>query len=98
MTRGLQALPAEYPQIGAVRGPGLFIGVALVADPGTREPAPEDARRIVEEAMTRGVILATAAALPNVIKLKPPLIIEEAEVATVLEVLADCLKRVLRGR
>jgi 4-aminobutyrate aminotransferase-like enzyme len=42
--------------------------------------------------MRRGVILATAAALPNVVKVKPPLVIEEAEVETVLGVLADCLK------
>lgn len=98
LTAGLKALQAEYPQIGDVRGPGLFIGVEMVKDSVSQEPAPGDARRIVEEAMKRGVILATAAALPNVIKLKPPLIIEEAEVATVLEVLADCLKVVVRGR
>jgi len=97
LTRGLTALQAEYPQIGDVRGPGLFVGVEMVKDPVTKEPAPAEAKRIVEEAWTRGVILATASALPHVIKLKPPLIIEEAEIATVLEVLADCLKLVLRG-
>ncbi len=39
-----------------------------------------------------------ASVLPNVLKLKPPLVIEEAEVATVLGVLADCLKQVFPGR
>ncbi len=98
LTRALTALQAEYPQIGDVRGPGLFIGVEMVKDPVTQEPAPAEAKRIVEEAWKRGVILATASALPNVIKLKPPLIIEEAEVETVLGVLADCLKLVFPGR
>jgi 4-aminobutyrate aminotransferase-like enzyme len=97
-TRGLRALQVEYPQIGDVRGPGLFIGVELVRDPVTQEPAPAEARRLVEEAFRRGVILATAAALPHVIKIKPPLIIDEGEVATVLSVLADCLKAVFPGR
>jgi 4-aminobutyrate aminotransferase-like enzyme len=92
LTRGLRALQAEYPQIGDVRGPGLFVGVEMVTDPASREPDEAGARRVVEEAMQRGVILATAAALPNVIKLKPPLVIEEAELETVLGVLADCLK------
>jgi 4-aminobutyrate aminotransferase-like enzyme len=91
-TRGLQALQAEYPQIGDVRGPGLFIGVEMVTDPVSRTPAPAEAQRLVEEAWKRGVILATASALPNVVKIKPPLIIDEAEVQTVLGVLGDCLK------
>ena len=98
LTRGLRALQTEYPQIGDVRGPGLFVGVEMVKDPASREPAPAEARRIVDEAMRRGVILATASALPNVLKLKPPLIIEEAEIETVLGVLADCLKVVYPGR
>ena len=97
-TRGLLDLQARYPEIGDVRGPGLFIGVEMVKDPETKEPAPVEAKRIVEEAWNRGVILAVASALPNVIKLKPPLIIEEAEIAFVLEVLADCLKVVFPGR
>jgi 4-aminobutyrate aminotransferase-like enzyme len=94
LTHGLLDLQKKYPQMGDVRGPGLFIGVEMVKDPETKEPAPAEARRIVEEAWSRGVILGLASALPNVIKIKPPLIIEEAEVATVLSVLADCLKAV----
>ena len=94
LTRGLLDLQEKYPQMGDVRGPGLFIGVEMVKDPQTKEPAPVEARRIVEEAWKRGVILGLASALPNVLKIKPPLIIEEAEVVTVLTVLADCLKAV----
>jgi 4-aminobutyrate aminotransferase/4-aminobutyrate aminotransferase/(S)-3-amino-2-methylpropionate transaminase len=95
-TRGLLDLQTKYPEIGDVRGPGLFIGVEIVKDPDTKEPAPVEARRIVEEAWNRGVILATASALPNVIKIKPPLIIQEPEISLVLDVLADCLKVVFR--
>jgi 4-aminobutyrate aminotransferase-like enzyme len=93
-TEGLTRLQARYPQIGDVRGPGLFIGVEMVRDPKTKAAAADDAKRIVAEAWQRGVILATASALPNVIKIKPPLIISEAEVGTVLDVFADCLKAV----
>ena len=97
-TRGLQALQSEYPQIGDVRGPGLFIGVELVKDPVSREPAPAETTQLVAEAWKRGVILATGAALPNVLKIKPPLVIDEAEVQTVLGVLGECLKAVFPGR
>ncbi len=91
-TTGLRQLQAHYPQIGDIRGPGLFIGVEMVADASTKEPAPAEAKRIVAEAWKRGVILATASALPNVLKIKPPLIIAEDEVGTVLQVIEDCLK------
>ena len=91
-TEGLTRLQARYPQIGDVRGPGLFIGVEMVTDPKTKAAAADDAKRMVAEAWQRGVILATASALPNVIKIKPPLIISEAEVGTVLDVFTDCLK------
>jgi 4-aminobutyrate aminotransferase/(S)-3-amino-2-methylpropionate transaminase len=66
----------------------------MVKDPETKQPAAAEAKRIVEEAWSRGVILATASALPNVLKIKPPLIISEAEVGTVLQVFADCLEAV----
>ena len=52
--------------------PRALPGVELVTDPETREPAAAEAKRLVAEAWKRGVILATAAALPNVIKIKPP--------------------------
>lgn len=94
LTRGLVTLQRRYPQLGDIRGPGLFIGVELVRDPVTKEPAPAEAARLVAEARRRGVILATAGALPNVLKIKPPLIISEAEVARVLDVLAASLQAV----
>ena len=97
-TRSLLDLQKQYPQIGDVRGPGLFIGVEMVKDPEMKEPASAEAKRIVKEAWNRGVILAVASALPNVIKIKPPLIIEEADVSFVLDVLADCLKVVFPRR
>jgi 4-aminobutyrate aminotransferase-like enzyme len=96
-TRGLTQLQARYPQIGDIRGPGLFIGVEMVKDPATKEPASAEAKRIVAEAWKRGVILATASAVPNALKIKPPLIITEAEVATVLQVFEDSLKVVYAG-
>ncbi len=93
-TEGLKRMQARYPQIGDIRGPGLFIGVEMVKDPNTKEPASDEAKAVVGQAWQRGVILATASALPNVIKIKPPLIIGEAEVGTVLDVFADCVKAV----
>ncbi len=94
ITAGLLDLQKRYPQMGDVRGPGLFIGVEMVTDPVSKQPATAEAKRLVAEAWKRGVILATASALPNVVKFKPPLIISEAEVDTVLTVFGECLATV----
>src|SRR4029453_15186433 len=63
--RGRRALQRGYPQIGDIRGPGLFLAVELVTDPETRAPAPAEAKRLVAEAWQRGVILAEGGGLPN---------------------------------
>jgi 4-aminobutyrate aminotransferase-like enzyme len=63
-----------------------------VKGPSPISADPAEAKWRVAEAWKRGVIRATASALPNVIKIKPRLVIDEGEVETVLGVLADCLK------
>jgi len=92
--RHFQELSKDYPWIGEVRGKGLFLGVEIIKDPETREPDIIRATSIVEEARKRGVIIAKSAVGPygNVLKIKPPLSIKEAEVDKVLSVLEDILK------
>ena len=53
----LQTLADRHPCIGDVRGRGLMIGLDLVRDPGTREPDPELAGRLVTGALRRGWLL-----------------------------------------
>ena len=53
---GFARLAERHPAIGDVRGQGLFIGVVLVRDPETREPATALAAALVEEALARGVL------------------------------------------
>jgi 4-aminobutyrate aminotransferase len=79
----LQDLQPRIPQIGAVRGRGLMVGVEFVKDPATREPAPHLALSIMEEAFRRGLLLLTCGA--STIRFCPPLIITKAEVDEGLE-------------
>jgi 4-aminobutyrate aminotransferase-like enzyme len=75
---GLEALAAEHPIIGAVHGRGLYLGVDLVRDPQTREPAPEEALAICERLRDLGAIVQPTGDAYNVLKVKPPLCIDEA--------------------
>ena len=84
---GLRALRNRYPILGQVRGRGLFLGFEMVRDPASREPAAEEARRLVNRLREFGVLNSTDGPDANVIKLKPPLPFSSADADHYLEVL-----------
>ncbi|MEO7795855.1 MAG: aminotransferase class III-fold pyridoxal phosphate-dependent enzyme, partial [Thermoanaerobaculia bacterium] len=70
---GLRKLEERHERIGDVRGAGLFLGVELVRDRATREPAGEEAGAIANKMRDRGVLLGTDGPHHNVLKIRPPL-------------------------
>ena len=92
-TAALRGMQKKHPIIGDVRCPGLLIGVELVKDPVTKEPAAEAALAVYRGALERGVILGTTkyAGLGNVVKFKPPLCISREEMDYALNVFDDVL-------
>ncbi len=89
LLRGLRAIDHEL--IGDVRGAGLFLGVELVRDRATLEPAAAEASRVVNRMRERGILAGTDGPLHNVIKLRPPLCFTKADADRVVDVLADVL-------
>jgi 4-aminobutyrate aminotransferase-like enzyme/Ser/Thr protein kinase RdoA (MazF antagonist) len=73
LMKTLRQLMMHHPIIGDVRGQGLFIGVELVRDRQTKEPAVPEIDVIVEEMKERGFLLSTDGPLHNVLKIKPPM-------------------------
>jgi 4-aminobutyrate aminotransferase/(S)-3-amino-2-methylpropionate transaminase len=65
--------------------------------PGTLEPDAEATRRIVQACHRAGVVVLSCGSYGNVIRLLPPLVIEEALLADGLDVLADAVSGVLSG-
>src|SRR5208282_5237478 len=59
--------------IGDVRGSGLFLGIELVRDRSTLEPASTEAARVVNLLRERGILAGTDGPHHTVIKLRPPL-------------------------
>jgi 4-aminobutyrate aminotransferase-like enzyme len=70
----LSKLQPKYDIIGDVRGNGLFVGVELVRDRITLEPAVPEIDQIVEKMKDRGFFISTDGPLYNVLKIKPPVI------------------------
>ena len=65
--------------IGDVRGAGLFLGLDLVRNRETREPAPLQASYVVNRLQECGVLAGTDGPHHNVIKLRPPLVFSAAD-------------------
>ena len=79
LTARLNSLQEKRALIGDVRGSGLFLGVDLVLDRHTREPAPRQASYVVNRLRERGILAGTDGPHHNVIKLRPPLIFSLAD-------------------
>src|SRR5262249_16014319 len=87
----LQGLMRNYPLVGDVRGLGLFVGVELVLDRATREPAPNHAAYIANRMRDNGILLSTDGPYHNVLKIKPPLAFNCANADFLVRTLAHIL-------
>jgi len=83
----LHKLQERYALIGDVRGQGLMIGVELVRDRKTKEPATREATLIREMCLEGGVLIGTGGQDGNVLRIQPPLVIGQEQLAHALSVL-----------
>jgi 4-aminobutyrate aminotransferase-like enzyme/Ser/Thr protein kinase RdoA (MazF antagonist) len=90
---GLDELVGRHEIAGAAHGMGLYLGLDLVRDRETKEPAREEAYAICERLRERGAIVQPIGDGENVLKLKPPLVIERRDVDWLLETLDGVLAR-----
>ena len=89
---GLERVGAAHPEIvGAVHGMGLYLGVELVRDPVTQEPADAEALAICERMLELGVLVQPTGDGNNVLKVKPPLCLDRASADHVVAALARTL-------
>ena len=89
------AWQARWPQIGDVRGLGAMLAIELVHDPATKEPAPELAEAVIDEALQRGLLLLKAGIYANCIRVLCPLTIVRRRARRGLRVWEDALGVVL---
>jgi 4-aminobutyrate aminotransferase-like enzyme/Ser/Thr protein kinase RdoA (MazF antagonist) len=88
---GLEEFMARHSLVGDVRGSGLFLGVELVRDRATLEPATEEAAYVVNRLRDRGILSGVDGPHENVLKLRPPLVFGEADADRFLSTLDDVL-------
>jgi 4-aminobutyrate aminotransferase len=92
----LGEMKQRHPLIGDVRGMGLLIGVELVRNRATKEPATDEAEAVMYEAMRRGLSFKVSGG--NVLTLTPPLVITREQMDEAIDLIDAALKSVSKER
>jgi alanine-glyoxylate transaminase / (R)-3-amino-2-methylpropionate-pyruvate transaminase len=84
---GLHELKAKHKVVGDVRGKGLMLGIELVKDRQSKEPAREECARLLERAKELGLLLGKGGLWGQTIRFSPPMCVNEADADFLVQVL-----------
>jgi 4-aminobutyrate aminotransferase len=93
----LKSLQNKYSLIGEIRDKGLMIGIELVKDKKSKEPASEEAEQVLLNALERGVIINRGGNFGNVLKISPALVITKDQIHSAVEILDHCFYMVTKN-
>lgn len=94
----LEAWKERYPLIGDVRGIGAMRLVEFVKDRHSKEPDAEVTLEIIKDAVAHGLLMIRAGLFSNCIRLLPPIVITDEQLAEGLQVLEDAIARAQEKR
>ncbi|MFW9909259.1 MAG: aspartate aminotransferase family protein [Candidatus Thorarchaeota archaeon] len=97
MMKKLKALKDDHKLVGDVRGQGMMIGVELVKDLNTKEPASQEILTVMEVCKTKGVLIGKGGLDGNVIRIQPPLELTEKQIDTACEALDEAFTVAEKG-
>jgi len=83
---GLNKLKAKHKIIGDVRGKGLMIGIEMVKDRATKQPASAECAQVLETARELGLLIGKGGLWGQTIRFAPPMCITQADADFLLEV------------
>jgi 4-aminobutyrate aminotransferase-like enzyme len=91
---GMSAMMERFPLIGAVHGMGLYLGLELVSDRSSLEPAAVQTSALCERLLDLGVVIQPTGDHLNVLKIKPPLCISMESADFFLQALEKALDEI----
>ena len=89
---GLKSFVGRYDMVADARGAGLFLGLELVSDLSTLEPAAAEAGFISNRMRDHGILLGTDGPYHNVVKIRPPMPFDTSNAEFLLETMEKILK------
>ncbi len=91
LTEGFERLAEKHSLIGQVRGKGLMLGVELVKDRSTKEPARDECAFVFERCKELGLLIGKGGLWGNTLRIKPPMCIHRADADFLLSVVDEAL-------
>ena len=88
---GFKGLQEKHRLIGEVRGMGLMLGIELVRDRATKEPAAKETLRLMDLCKDRGLLIGKGAMAGNVVRIKPPMCIDKGDTEFIIRTLDEGL-------
>ena len=84
---GLEKLKSKYDLIGDVRGKGLLLGIELVKDRATKEPATSECAQVLEICREMGLLLGKGGLYGQTVRFSPPMCLDKEDADFLLDVL-----------
>jgi alanine-glyoxylate transaminase/(R)-3-amino-2-methylpropionate-pyruvate transaminase len=94
LMEGFGRLTGKHSIIGEARGLGLMLGVELVKDRTSKEPARDECAAVFEKSKDLGLLIGKGGLFGNVLRIKPPMCITEADADFMIEVIDEALASV----
>jgi alanine-glyoxylate transaminase / (R)-3-amino-2-methylpropionate-pyruvate transaminase len=88
---GFERLASRHSLIGDIRGLGLMLGVELVKDRSTKEPAKDECAAVFEACKDMGLLVGKGGLWGNTLRIKPPMIFTASDADFMLQVLDEAL-------
>ena len=91
LIHGFEKMADKHSIIGQVRGKGLMLGVELVKDRNTKEPAKEECAEVFERCKDLGLLIGKGGLWGNTLRIKPPMCLSTADADFMLEVIDEAM-------
>ncbi|MCP4593001.1 MAG: aspartate aminotransferase family protein [bacterium] len=91
---GLMLLKEKHALVGDVRGKGLMLGIELVKDRTTKEPATAEAAEVVEQVREKGLLLGKGGLYGNVLRIKPPMCLNSTDADFLIACLDEAFEKI----
>lgn len=94
--KGLEDLKEGHEMVGRVQGKGLMLAMEFVKDEKSREPAPDETQKVIDKAISKGLIVYMHSIFGNTLNLFPALTVTKEQLDKTLEILDECISEVSR--
>ncbi|TFG99896.1 MAG: aminotransferase class III-fold pyridoxal phosphate-dependent enzyme, partial [Candidatus Thorarchaeota archaeon] len=94
LKKKLQSLQEDHKIIGEVRGQGMMLGIELVKDRNTKEPATQEMLQVMEHCREKGLLIGKGGLDNNVVRLQPPLELTSAQIDESCSILSEAFSKV----